>query len=137
MSCILRISGESLDIDTLLSRHDLRPDRTWKKGETRSVKGKVHSDCGATFIASDADLDEFDRQVEEATAFLELHSPTIAAMVATPGVQHAVLDFGVSLTEGYVAQFCYFAPSFVRLVANSGIGLEVSHYACCSNESES
>lgn len=137
MTCILRISGESLDIDALLSRHDLSPDRTWKKGEARSIKGKVHSDCGANFIASEADLHEFDRQVKEATAFLELHSPTIAAMAATPGVQFAVLDFGVALIEGYVAQFCYFPPRFVQLVASSGIGLEVSHYACCNDESES
>jgi hypothetical protein len=61
MSCILRISGESLDIDALLSRHNLTPDRIWKKGEPRTLKGKVHSDCGANFLASDADLDEFDR----------------------------------------------------------------------------
>ena len=137
MSCILRISGESLDVEALLSQHNLSPDRTWKKGDPRSIKGKVHSNSGANFVASEADLDEFDRQLKEATAFLELHSPSIAGMAATPGVQSAVLDFGVALSEGYVAQFCYFPLHFVQLVAKSGIGLEVSHYACSNDQDES
>jgi hypothetical protein len=80
MSCILRISGESLDIVDLLSRHNLSPDRIWKKGEARSLKGKFHSDCGANFVASETDLDEFDGQVKEATEFLELNAPAIATM---------------------------------------------------------
>ena len=137
MSCILRISGESLNVDALLSQHDMSPDRTWKKGEARSLKGKTYSDCGANFIASEADLDEFARQLTEATAYLETHTTTIANMVATPGVQYAVLDFGVSLREGYVAQFCYFPPQFIQLVANAGIGLEVSQYACSEDDGES
>lgn len=137
MSCILRISGETLDVDALLFQHNLPPDRTWRKGEARSLKGKVHSDCGANFIASEADLDEFARQLDEATTYLETHATTITKMVAAPGVQFAVLDFGVSLREGYVAQFCYFPPRFIQLAANAGIGLEVSQYACSEDDAES
>ena len=137
MSCILRISGETLDIDALLARHHLLPDRTWKKGDARSLKGKVHSDSGANFVASEADLDEFARQLDEATAYLEAHAKTIAEIVATPGVQFAVLDFGVSLREGYVAQFCYFPPQFIQLAANARVGLEVSQYACSEDTDES
>ena len=57
-------------------------------------------------------------------------------MVATPGVQYAVLDFWVSLREGYVAQFCYFPTQFIQVVANAGIGLEVSQYACSEDDGE-
>jgi len=137
MSCILRISGESLNVDALLSHRDMTPDRTWKKGEARSLKGKIHSDSGANFIASEADLDEFTRQLTEATTYIKTHAPTIAKMVATPGVQYAVLDFGVSLQEGNVAQFCYFPPQFIQLAASAGIGLEVSQYACSDDCNES
>ncbi len=136
MSCILRISGETLDIDALLFRHKLSADRIWKKGEARTLKGKVHSDCGANFVASEADLDEFTRQLDEATNFLETHQTTIAIMVATPGVEFAVLDFGVCLREGYVTQFCYFPPNFIQLAASAGVGVEVSQYACSDEDGE-
>jgi hypothetical protein len=139
MSCILRIYGESLDIDTLLSQHPLVADCTWKKGEPRIIKihGKVYPDSGAHFLASDADLDEFDLQVTETTEFLELHAPVIARIVAFPGMQHAVLDFGVALKEGYVAQLSYLPPRLIQLAASAGIGVRTSHYACSNDDEES
>ncbi len=137
MSSILRISGESLDIDALLSQYSLPADRVWKKGEPCGLKGKFNADSGANFLASDADLDEFDRQVSEAMEFMELHAPVIAKIVAFPGVQNAVLDFGVSIYEGYVAKFSYLPPRLIQLAASAGIGMEVSHYACCKDDEDS
>jgi hypothetical protein len=137
MSCILRISGESLDVDALLRQHNLPPDRSWKKGEARLFKGKAHIDSGVNFIASDADLNEFERQLIDATAFLELNVTSIVKMATTQGVQFAILDFGIALNEGYVAQFCFFPPQLIKLLASAGVGLEISHYACSKSESES
>ena len=137
MSSILRISGQSLDIDALLSLYSLPYDRVWKKGEPRVLNGKLHTDSGANFLASNADLGEFDRQVSEATEYLEQHAPVVSRMVAFPGVQNAVLDFGVSLYEGNVAQFSFLPPKLVQLAASAGLGLEVSHYACSKGDEES
>jgi len=136
MSCILRISGETLDIDGLLSQTSLSADRVWKKGEARTLKGRVHKDSGATFVASEADFDEFTRQLDEATDFLETHQTTIAEMAATPGVENAALDFGVCIQEGFLAQYCYFPPNFIKLAAHSGVGLEVSQYARSDEDNE-
>ncbi len=137
MSCILRISGESLDVDALLSQDTLALERVWKKGEPRTIKGRFHSDSGATFVASEADLDEFDRQVKEATGFLEAHAPVITRIVAFPGVQSAVLDFGVAITQGNVTQFSYLPPRLIQLAASCGIGVEISHYACSEDDEQS
>ena len=126
MSCILRISGEALDIESLLLHRSLVPNRTWRKGEERAIKGKTHSDSGVSFVASDADFDEFERQLTDATEFLETHASEVASMAATPGVKFATLDFGVSLYEDSVAQFCSFPPKFVQLAASASLGLEVS-----------
>ncbi|MDE2428131.1 MAG: hypothetical protein KGM99_05350 [Burkholderiales bacterium] len=135
MSCLLRISGESLDIDALLSLHSLPLDRAWKKGEPRVLKGKFHLDSGLNILVSDANLDQITRQIEEATNYLELNAPVLAKISAFPGVQNATLDFGIAIYEGHVAQFSFFPAKFIQLVANAGISLEVSHYACC-NENE-
>ena len=136
MSCMLKISGEALDIEALLLHRSLAPYRTWRKGEARTIKSKVHSDSGVSFVASDADFYEFARQLTEATVFLEAHASEIASMVATPGVTFATLDFGVSLYEDSVAQFCSFPPKFVGLAASASLGLEVSIYACSKDASE-
>ena len=136
MSCILRISGEALDIDALLLHRSLAPNRTWRKGDARTIKGKVHFDSGVSFVASDADFDEFERQLTDAAEFLETHTSEVASMAATPGVKFATLDFGVSLYEDSVAQFCSFPQKFVRLAASAGLGLEVSIYACSKDTSE-
>lgn len=128
MSSILRISGETLNIEALLSQNVLSPYRIWKKGESRIRNGKIHSDSGACFLASDADFDEFTQQVCEATEYLAVHATAIAKMVSFPGVQHAVLDFGVAIYEGPVCQFTYLPPKLIQLAANVGIGVEVSHY---------
>lgn len=87
-------------------------------------------------MASDADFDEFERQLTDATEFLETHASEIAAIAETPGVKYATLDFGVFLYEDSVAQFCSFSPKFVRLAASAGLGLEVSMYACSDDTSE-
>jgi hypothetical protein len=121
MSCILRIYGESLDIDTLLSQHSLVADCTWKKGEPRIIKihGKVYPDSGAHFLASDADLDEFDLQVTETTEFLELHAPVIARVVAFPGVQHAVRKAFVAIeyhAESYYIRLSSMVEQLHRLI---------------------
>lgn len=137
MSCILRISGESLDVDSLLREFPLEVDHSWKIGEPRIQKGKLHSDSGANFVASEADLDEFNRQVSEATEYLEIHASIISKIVKFPGVKDATLDFGVSLKEGYVTHFAYLPPKFIQLVASTGIGVEISHYACGNDNEES
>lgn len=130
MSCILRISGEWLDVDTLLSQHPLPVDQVWRKGEPRLLKGKYYSESGASFVASDAKLDEFAEQAAEATEFLNLHLGTITNLVVYPGVQNAILDFGVALVQGYVSQCSYLPPKLIQLAAKAGVSIAITNYAC-------
>jgi hypothetical protein len=131
MSCILRVSGEALDIDALMSGLTLSADQTWRKGQLRSkVSGRPHANSGVNFVASDADLDAFAQQVTDATAFLESNSATISKVASFPGVEQVTLDFGVALSGGNVAMFSYLPPPLVRLAAQANIGIEISHYLC-------
>jgi hypothetical protein len=130
MTCILRISGQSLDVDIFLAKCSIQVDRTWRLGEQRILKGKFYSDSGATFVASKAEFDEFETQVVDATAFLEKHASAIATLIAFPGVQDAVLDFGVATRVGQAIQSSYLPPKFIQLAAQLGIGVEISHYLC-------
>ena len=43
--------------------------KTWRRGEVRSIRGKINEDSGANFLASDADFDAYAEQVIDATNF--------------------------------------------------------------------
>jgi hypothetical protein len=136
MACVLRISGKVLDVDSLVGQLALQPYRTWRNGEARGISGKSHADSGACFVASDADLEELPRQVEEAAAFLEAHASSIARAAGFPGVDHAVLDFGVAFGPDTAARFLYLPARLIQLAADAGLAVELSVYAC-SGEHES
>jgi hypothetical protein len=109
MSCILRVNGAHLDIDSLVDKLTLIPDRIWHKGEPRCSSrpdARKNPNSGASFIASDADFHEFDRQVAEATTFLESFKDQILSVVSFDGVDHVALDFGIELRN--VAIHCDF-----------------------------
>lgn len=135
MSCILRISGESLDTDALLSSCTLTINSSWIKGSPQGIRGKTHSTSGASFVASEADFDEFNTQVDDASEFLRANSAEISHLAEFTGVDQATLDFAVSLYEDSVTRFCYLPPALIRSAAVAGLGLEVSYYAC-SEDSE-
>ena len=134
MSCMLRISGANLDVTTMLAQHPLPGQKVWKKGEPRVLKGKFHVDSGANVVVSEADFDQFDRQVMDATEFLELHTNALANIVAYPGVEDVIFDFGIALYEDHVMTSSYFPPRFVQLAANAGVGVMLSHYACSDDD---
>ena len=134
MSCMLRIGGDTLDIDALLSLHPFEINRLWRKGEPRGSAGKVHTNSGASAVVSDAEFEEFDLQVGDATAFLETHGPIVAQAACFPGVDYAVLDFAVALRMGYLSQSSCLPPRLIQLAALAGIGLEISHYPCSADE---
>jgi hypothetical protein len=130
MSCILRIAGEHLDVEALLAFTGLMPDRTWRNGQPGPLKGTLYSDSGAQFVASEANLDQFECQTEDVAIFLEDNLSSIAAASSFAGVERAVLDFGVCLPEGYVAQFSLLPLRLIRLAAQAGVAIQLSHYLC-------
>ena len=136
MSCMLRIGGASLDIDALLSQYPFTVNRVWRKGEHRSSTGTVHARSGASVVVSVAEFSEFELQVRDAAIFLQEHGNMVAQAACFPGVENSVLDFAVELQEGYATQYSYLPPPLIQLAAISGIGIEISHYACSNSNEE-
>jgi hypothetical protein len=136
MSCMLRVFGADLDVKAMLAQHPLPVNRFWTKGEPRGLNGKPHLDSGASVIVSDADFDQFDLQVTEATEFLRSHASTIAGIVAYPGTEEVIFDFGIALYEDHVMMSSYLPPRFIQLAANAGVGIILSHYACSGDDDD-
>jgi hypothetical protein len=133
---MLRMYGACLDVKTMLAQHSLPVNRSWTKGEPRGLKGRFYTNSGASVVVSDADFDQFDLQVREATKFLELHASALANIVAYPGVEEVTLDFGIALLEEHVMMSSYLPSGFIRLAASAGIGIMLSHYACSDDADE-
>jgi len=115
-----------------MASSSLAADNVWTKGEARAVGGTVHSTSGVSFVASEADFDEFDAQVVEASQFVVENLADISRLAAFPGVEYALLDFGVSMYEDSFTISCHLPPALVRIAASAGLGLAVSYYATSS-----
>lgn len=136
MSCILRVGGHELDIDSLITACGLQPDQVWHKGAIRTRNGKPINFSGANFVVSEADLNEFEQQVKDATAFLKEHAVAICAMTTFSGVEGVRIDFGIELRGDGYPHNDYLPSEFIRAAGEAGIDVELSHYSC-SDEEES
>ncbi len=128
MSCVLRVSGEHLDIDALLRVLNLIPIVAWRKGEERFLKGQFHADSGANFDVSDAEIEDVARQIADAEFYLATNYNEISKLASTEGVAKANLDFAVATRPRLVTQTSSFSSALLQHVAALGLGLAVSHY---------
>lgn len=128
MGCVLRVSGEHLDIDALLQSQKLIPVITWRKGEERILKGRFSANSGANFVVSDAEIEEVALQILDAESYLATNYDEISVLASGAGVTAATLDFAVATRPGFVTQTSTFSSAFLQHVARLGLGLAVSHY---------
>ena len=128
MGCVLRVYGEHLDIDALLSSLKLIPVVTWRKGQERVVKGRFHMDSGANFVVSDADIEDIPRQIADTESYLSRNHDELSSVTSAAGVAGAILDFAVATQQGFATQTSNFSCAFLQRLTYLRLGLAVSHY---------
>ena len=67
---------------------------------------------------------------------MEDHHDQIECLVGFPGVQNVTLDFGIALRDVAVHSDLL-TPKFLGAVADTGIAVELSHYPCSEEQTES
>src|SRR5262249_34827302 len=131
MSAVLRAYGADFDVDRFLAGCTLPLCAVKRRGEpgfaARQPDGRRHERSGVHVSASDADFEEFPRQVEEATAFLRAEVEQVRRLCKFPGVEDVTLDFGID-RRGVAVQCDYLPPELVRLAGALGLGIELSQY---------
>jgi hypothetical protein len=93
----------------------------------KSPKSKIHINNGAVFDVSSADMNEFDKQLGDATAFLVKHKKTLKAVASLPEAEFVNLDFGIELRAA-VTHSDVLPASFLKAAAAAGVSVELSHY---------
>jgi hypothetical protein len=90
--------------------------------------GRRNERSGVHVLASDADFNEFPRQVEEATVFLRGNTDQLRRLCEFPGIESVMLDFGIECRDVPV-QCDYLTPELIRLAGSLGLGIELSQYS--------
>lgn len=134
MSCILRVYGETLDIKALLALLEIVPYQWWEKGDLISIGGsstETFNYSGAKFEVSEADMDLFELQIDEAISFLQENQGDILKISSFAGVEDVILDFAIGDTFTHTDNL---SPKFLSVVGNLGIGVALSHYPTCEDD---
>jgi len=137
MSCVLRVAGELLDLDKMLTAIQIRPYRVWRKGEPDRLGKRVHANSGACFTVSDAAIEDCLEKFREAYAFLEENLQDATKIGSFPGVDSACLDFGVGLSPEQFSQSCTLTLDLLRLAVLASLEIEFTQYAASNPGAES
>ena len=89
--------------------------------------GRRHEQSQVHVSVSDADFDQFPRQVVEATEFLQREFEQVQRLCQWPGVEGVTLDFGIARRD-VVVQCDVLPPALVRVAGLLGLGIELSQY---------
>ena len=131
MSAVLRVSGVNLAIDDFLALSKLTPVSVFRKGEPRypasQPNGRKFDRSGANFSASEADMSDFNLQLEEAEVFLRAYATEISALRDLPGMESVTLDFGVETKPPHWSTFTL-PHSLSEMATRLEIDLAISVY---------
>ncbi len=133
MSCILNISGENLNVNSLINLCELKPYKTFYKGDPKNksrIKDNTFLSSGICIEASDSDFDDFKNQVTDTIQFLEENFKSLIQIQTFKGVDFAYLDFGIQLRQLGGVQVDTFPIKLIKLAAELGFELMFSIYAC-------
>ena len=133
MSCILRVSGETLDLAKVLKVISFSPYDTHQKGTPKRRKPKLpHEDSGFKVEVSDAAMSDFPQQCKDAEEFLHRHFVELGRL---DKVDEAELDFsydcriGTGLGDKRVyVQNDYIPVGLVKLCGELSIGIAITQF---------
>ena len=139
MAAVLRASGEDFDPEGFVATSPFQPSHVYRKGEpmfpASQPEGRRNDRSGLNLVVSEADFDEFPRQVREAAAFLHDHRSELARLRDFRGVDDLTLDFGIARRD-VVVQNDYFPPELLRIAGELGMGIELSQYPVGDDEDD-
>jgi hypothetical protein len=131
MSAVLRAYGADFAVDSFLADCTLPVCAVKRRGEpvgpASQPNNRCHDRSGVHVLVSEADFDEFVRQVAEATAFLQAYVEEVRRLCEFPGVEDVTLDFGIARRDVFV-QCDHLPPEFVRVAGSLGLGIELTQY---------
>jgi len=130
VACYLRAWGAAFNPDAFVAQSSLSWDPVWRKGQRRKIVRPGHperyEDSGVTILAGAGE--QLPAQTTAVVAFLRANEAEVNLLLKFPGVDGAVLDFGVHWGDDIAAKFFRFSPELLRLAVGWNLELELSVY---------
>jgi hypothetical protein len=107
------------------------PTAVHRRGEVRFTsqpKGRRYQHSSCNIVVSNRSFSDFRGQVRDAVRFLKARRTEIRSLVRRPGVESALLDFGVARRPEAVVQVDAFPQELVSLAGGLGLALMLSLY---------
>lgn len=133
--CVLRASGPDFAVDEFLAHSPLRPCSIWRRGERRHQYRPPSKDSGFNVVVSDAPGDDMPSQIGDAVRFLTAHYEELVRLMASSGLEGAVLDFGIARRD-VMAQCDTLPAPLIRLAGGLGLAIEISQYPMLDDGAE-
>ena len=121
--CVLRITGENLDPETVLSGVGIVPSAIYRKGEART-RNRVWETSGMIFTVSDAEANDLQGQIRDAIEFMQKSKGDLKFLSNSSEVSDRRLEFNVDRKKGF-RQETFFPANLARLAGAFGIGIEL------------
>lgn len=130
--CVLHVSSSKESFARFLAETRLPVYQSHEKGDVKHKrKSTNHDDYGFSCDVSEREWRDVSGQVDDAIRFLCVYAAELRTLTSQHDIDDIRLDFPFEsrLSEDVFAQFDYLPPELIRLCAEHGIGIEISHYA--------
>jgi hypothetical protein len=130
MSCILRIEGQSFNLDAFIKESGLQPYNIWRIGEP-DRDNNVYSKNGLALSVSNAEFNNFEAQKIDAISFLQSNFYNLVRLQNYDllRTEEPILDFAIyTRMNNVAAQFDKFEPQLTQLAGDLNIIIELSQY---------
>ncbi|QNF33437.1 hypothetical protein HUW51_12165 [Adhaeribacter swui] len=132
--CVLRISGQNLNVEKLILLIDQKPVSIYRKGEPylkSKPNGRKNKTSGINYNVSNASFDDLEKQIKDAIKFIKKYKAQIAEVTFDELVDGSTLDFGIDLRIGYqnvAIQADSFPSELLKLLGELNIDLGFTLY---------
>jgi hypothetical protein len=121
--------GEQFDVDAYLSSPALRPNKVWRRGDSKSVGcEELHPTSGIEFILGDGISIPFLKQERIAIAFLDANRNELKDLGGRPGVETFILGLQYRASFDSSVLGFGFGPSTQLMRRCLDIGIEPYYY---------
>lgn len=129
MSCVLRVSGCSFDVDSFLSRSSFEPLIIFRRGQRRFQSSAIpaEEESGINVSVSEREFSDLQGQVTDAIRFLSENASELTRLRSLDGVEQMALDFPIQ-SRDVAVQRDYFPAALLALICELQIALIVSKY---------
>jgi hypothetical protein len=129
MSCVLRIAGRDVELAKNANALGITFDSTWSDNDRLRPKAALTlpETFGIRIVVSDADFEDFSKQVSDAITFLAVKGEQIKSLISLESGRSAILDFAVSIFEDRFHTF-EFPIELAAGASHAGVSLALSPF---------